>query len=781
MSLPYMSDRSMFRDVVRRQFGGLNNNLAAQDGEITWMTNMSAKEFPLLCPRDRRGLERTLTKPRGIGAQDDPFWVANGKFYYAGEDKGTVDPNTEKQFAVIGGKVIIFPDKKYYDKNVDTMGTMGSKFGSMALSKSISGLEFKNGEITGVPAEANTLYKSGAAWEFSAGDAVTISGCTVHPENNKTAIVREVSGDYLRFSEGTFELDRTLQYTAPTGGLPNGTYHFEEGQFSVGQAQDLDWIKFQNGSLGGVPKYANTIYGSVNWADTFSVGQTVRISGCDIHEENNKTAVIREISGGYLRFDEGTFTLNTQLQYTVPAGGLSTGDYWFVRGTFTLINACAADTVLYYDEERDEILVLYPDESSERVEVYAGVSGTRLSFVRTPVAYTESGDFSVSLHDPIVEEGTTLTWNGSSLTAETMGGTTYDVPVTEGSAGIHLVFSETPADYTETATVTVKRDVPDLDYICVNENRLWGCKGDTIYASALGDPFNFNVFDGLNTDSWQSDTTDAGDFTACISYMGYPIFFKEDSIYKIQGDGATNFSWTRTSRFGVKAGSHKSLAVAGETLFYLSRVGVCAYQGGMPTVVSDPLGVNTKWTSGVAGSDGLRYYVDLYDGTAHSLYVFDTRYRAWHREDASQALGFAFWDGGLHMLCTDGKLWRMDGSSGTRETSLAWEVIFADSVNFYETSESGSERKKGPLRMLIRAALANNVTVTVKLSYDDGDNMTVGTLAGAEKKQTYLLPLILRRCDYYRLSLEGNGEAVIYSMSMERYNGSEFQGTGSVN
>lgn len=77
-------------------------------------------------------------------------------------------------------------------------------------------------------------------------------------------------------------------------------------------------------------------------------------------------------------------------------------------------------------------------------------------------------------------------------------------------------------------TLTISRDVPDMDFICENENRLWGCKEDTIYSSKLGDPFNWNVFDGLSTDSYAVNVGSAGDFTACCSYLGYPVFFKEE-------------------------------------------------------------------------------------------------------------------------------------------------------------------------------------------------------------------------------------------------------------
>ena len=44
-------------------------------------------------------------------------------------------------------------------------------------------------------------------------------------------------------------------------------------------------------------------------------------------------------------------------------------------------------------------------------------------------------------------------------------------------SGTELVFLP-PADADH---VTLARTVPSMDFICVNENRMWGCKGDTIY------------------------------------------------------------------------------------------------------------------------------------------------------------------------------------------------------------------------------------------------------------------------------------------------------------
>ena len=315
-----------------------------------------------------------------------------------------------------------------------------------------------------------------------------------------------------------------------------------------------------------------------------------------------------------------------------------------------------------------------------------------------------------------------------------------------------------------------------LDYLCVNENRLWGCRGDTIYASKLGDPFNFQVFEGLATDSWQSETLDAGEFTGCVSYLGYPIFFKEEAVYKVYGDKPANYQWTPSARLGVRAGCHRSLAIAGETLYYLSRVGVCAYTGGIPALISDALGANVRWQDAAAGSDGVRYYVSMSDGEAWSLFVYDTRYRTWHREDDAHALGFAFWDGALGMLCADGCLWRLDGSRGTREGEVSWEAEFADFDRFFETSDSYSQNKKGLLRLQLRCALSPGSSLEALVMYDsDGLWHSLGTLEGAAAKKSDNLPMILRRCDHFRLKLRGVGNAVIYSLTEVRYSGSNLQ------
>lgn len=604
MKLPMMSDKAIMRPTVMTSFGGINHNLNAGDGELYDMRNLSSREYPLLTPRKKRGVVRSVAKPNGLDALDKPWWVDGGGFYYDGEKKGVVT-DTKKQFAAMGSLVLIFPDKAYYDTEKD-------EFGKLEVEDKYIGVQFLNGTFEEVPAYANTIYKSGAAWTYQPGDAISISGCVDHPQNNKTVVIREVDGDYLRFYEGTFTLDSTIRYTADEFGLMEGTYYYKRKHFTV----------------------------------------------------------------------------------------------------------------------------------------------------------------------PDLSEGDTLTWieagDEVSITA-VIGGVTSTITVEDGIDGYPLEFSDIPTDYTETGTVTISFGVPNLDFVCVNENRLWGCKGDTIYASALGNPRNFYVFEGLSTDSWTSDTVGAGDFTGCISYQGHPTFFKAESICKVQGDRPSNFQWTITDALGVKDGCERSLAVVGDTLFYLSRAGICAYSGWYPTVISDALGANTKWQDAAGGSDSIRYYVSMSDGSGYSLYTYDTRYATWHREDETHAVDFAFWNEGIYMLTSLGQLVRIDGSEGTAEGPIAWTAEFGDSVRFYETSDTNSQNKKGLLRFQIRCDLDSGSELKVWVRYD-GEEWREEAAIRQTGKYSFNIPLILTRCDYFRLKLTGTGNAVVYSITEVKYSGSNLQG-----
>ena len=91
-----------------------------------------------------------------------------------------------------------------------------------------------------------------------------------------------------------------------------------------------------------------------------------------------------------------------------------------------------------------------------------------------------------------------------------------------------VVIGSLSSQFTQGSGLTLKRTVPDVDFVCENENRLWGCssKNHEIYSSKLGDPANWQSFEGISTDSYAVTVGSDGDFTGCVSHMGYVIFFK---------------------------------------------------------------------------------------------------------------------------------------------------------------------------------------------------------------------------------------------------------------
>ena len=328
------------------------------------------------------------------------------------------------------------------------------------------------------------------------------------------------------------------------------------------------------------------------------------------------------------------------------------------------------------------------------------------------------------------------------------------------------------------ASVTVARTAPDLDFLCVCDNRVWGCKGDTIRCCKLGDPSNWNVFDGLSTDAWSVETGTPGAFTGCVSFMGYPVFFKEDRVFKVYGSKPSNFEVMASAALGVLPGAERTLAVAGETLFYLSRAGFVRYNGGYPTRVDEAL--DARYTGGAAGSDGRRYYVSASrdDGTREFL-VYDPALALWHREDSLNASALA-WGAGRLAAQTAAALLSV-GPRPADTQGLTEEADFSsgctlgpfDGLRF--TRGGSAFASKYPERLWLRYALAPfpdaaagaaAPTLTVSFSFDGGAFETAAVLP-AGGRQARCVPVPVRRCDGFRVRLTANGAWKLFALELE--------------
>lgn len=530
LGLPALPYGSRIKKKSQVNFGGLDRRDLMIDGVLRDTLNLTCELYPVLSVRGaRKYAPGSIAAPHGITGGAALCYVSGTTMKYNGSTVGTVAASAKK-FAALGDFIIVLPDKVYYNTFSGEIGTLEKTYSGTAGQ-----ISFSDGTYAGEPAEGCALVTSGTAFAFNVGDAVTVSGCVTHPENNKTAIIREISTD-------------------------------------------------------------------------------------------KKT----------LTFYENTFTTGS-----------------------------------------------------------------------------------------------------------------------------------------EAGAVTVKREVPDMDFIFSNDNRLWGCKDDTIYCSKLGDPFNWNVFDGVATDSFAVDTGTPGKFTGACSYLGYPMFFKEDQIFKVYGTKPSNYEVIASATLGVADGCGASLAVAGERLFYLSRAGAVEYTGGIPQLIGEGLGAPA--TQGVSGSDGLRYYLCVLQESERRLYVYDTQRGMWQRESCPTAgvTGFAYIVGkGLFMLGADGSLAFMRGADAptgyTAEGEIESLAEFGDFTEF-------DPNIKGVSKLQMRVELEAEATLEVSVMYDrSGEWHTVKSLS-ATTARSFVLAVVPRRCDNYRIKLSGSGVWRLYSMTRESYTGSELK------
>ena len=347
-----------------------------------------------------------------------------------------------------------------------------------------------------------------------------------------------------------------------------------------------------------------------------------------------------------------------------------------------------------------------------------------------------------------------------------------DYIVVEAEA--YLEKGETAGGIVSGVCLTIKRDMPNVDFLIESENRLWGCRyGEAangemvneIYASKLGDFRNWNCFMGLSTDSYSASCGTDGPFTGAITHLGYPLFFKENCVHKVYGNYPSNYQIQTTVCRGVQKGSSGSLAIVNETLFYKSNGGVCAYDGSLPVEASYALG-NDYYTDAVAGSYGNKYYISMKDraGQWH-LFVYDVAKAMWHREDEFHAVDFASWSGELYAIDYDTrKILTMLGV-GTEE-KVKWMV---------QTGPMGTDMPdmKYISRLTVRMTLPQGSRVKFLAQYDSvGGWEPLGTMVGTNLRSASI-PIRPRRCDHMRIRIEGEGDARIYSITKTIEQGSE--------
>ena len=333
-----------------------------------------------------------------------------------------------------------------------------------------------------------------------------------------------------------------------------------------------------------------------------------------------------------------------------------------------------------------------------------------------------------------------------------------------------VIIGDLSSSFTQESGLKLTRKVPDMDYICENGNRLWGCSSANheVYASKLGDPTNWNAFEGISTDSYAATVGSDGDFTGCLSHMGYVLFFKEDTIHKVYGDKPSNFQINTSFPVrGVAKGCEKTACVVNETLLYVSRSNVCSFDGAYQESVSDAL-AEVRFQGGVAGQHNGKYYASLQDVSGQwNIYVYDLKKGMWHKEDDMQALFMAYGEGQLYCVDSTGKLFTI---SGSRDEQIEWMLESGDQLD-------GSVEYKFLKRLLFNLKLDPGSEVDVFIKCDSEPEFEKKISFTSQGYRTQVLNITPARCQRYRFRLEGKGPAVLIAMSKYIGYGSDIHGS----
>ena len=436
---------------------------------------------------------------------------------------------------------------------------------------------------------------------------------------------------------------------------------------------------------------------------------------------------------------------------------------------------------LWIDQSSDlDVLRQYSTATAEWVEVpttYVKISATNIGTgLEVYDAINLSGLEAVSTASSRVKAQVEAL-NGSKILY--YGGTGYIVV-----AGL---ISATQAALKSGTTVRADRKMPELDYIVESNNRLWGCKYglvngkvvNEIHASALGSFRNWERYMGNSQDSYTASVGTDGAFTGAITQRGYPVFFKENFIHRVSGQTPSSFTINTTVCRGVQRGSWRSVAVVNEAIYYKSRKDVMVYDGSMPEPISEQLG-DVLYSDARAGVLGSKYYISMKDAqNSWTQFVYDTKQGTWYKEDGFHALGYGSVEDELYAIDEDhNTLVTITGSMGTVEEYPNWSATFQLHGAEYGRGGYGSRirnditNRRYMSRFVLRIYIEPGSHLYLDIKYDDGDWMRKGEITG-DRLDSYLIPVIPRRCDHLRFRLSGDGYVRIYSISRKMEAGGE--------
>lgn len=351
-----------------------------------------------------------------------------------------------------------------------------------------------------------------------------------------------------------------------------------------------------------------------------------------------------------------------------------------------------------------------------------------------------------------------------------------------GKSSTFLYFPEGTFTEEEDQTYTVTTKVPDLDFICEYQNRLWGCNSEenTIFCSVQANPYQMFNFTSEYEGSYNVEVSSHGNFTGCTKLGSSVLFFKDDCVHKILGSFPEEFQVYEYHIKGVKNGCHKSMQTINDVLYYVAVDGVYAYNGSTPSCISVPLG-DIAFENAVAAKSTRYYFLST---ERHGTLMYDLKTGLWTRESGYHFVDSAYYasetNGGTYTLDPVGDIYRelepMTPES-IEDEGNEWELLFKP---FYETITGSYNRSnvafqhKRYRKLVIRTDSEPETVATFSVRYDDEveeDGITpkwreIKTIEG-NRKRLDIAVIPIARCDKFQLRIAGVGRFTLMNIERE--------------
>jgi hypothetical protein len=303
-----------------------------------------------------------------------------------------------------------------------------------------------------------------------------------------------------------------------------------------------------------------------------------------------------------------------------------------------------------------------------------------------------------------------------------------------------------------------------MDMICVFNNRVWGIKNGTVYGSKYNDPFTWAKYSvpAAEDDSvYFKISSERGKLTGLIPLENHIVFTTDASIYEMYGTKPSNYI-PRLVAGNKGCIDGNSLVEIEGAIFMLSPDGVNVYAGSYPSLMSTQLN-ESNYVSGVAGTDGRKYYISLYNGSTYSLYVYDTYIKQWHREDSLQVKDFALFQKKLTALTADNSIYKFNSGVET----VTWEAQTDKFTEQYMGMKSTSKLK-------LEVDLEPGTTIGVYIKYNNDDYTLIKEFV-SNGYQYFKCDIIPKRCEHFQIKLTGTGAAKIFKLGRRIIVGSDIK------